>query len=206
MASYVTAAEVKAGAPTIQWSTIYDSLLPVLIERASQLVDKLTRREIGAYDASDSATERWFNAEGGKHLAIDECVEVTAVAVRRGTGLTETAFASTDYVTWPYSASAAIGPIIRLDIDDRQGSYDVWPVGKEAVGVTAKWGYSADPPGIVEQAVIVAVVRWIKRGEQMYADASLVAAAGRLLYAQGLDPTVKVLLFDSGLMKKQDLF
>ena len=202
--------EVKNAAPSLsaQWGTDYDALFASLILRAGDLVDRLTKRqdEIGTYDAPATATARHFDSEGGLYLPVDECVEVTAVAVRLGSGTAWTDFTATDYYTWPYNANATTGPIMRLDVDRRQGSQSAWPSGREAVKVTARWGYSDSPPEVVKQAVIIQVIRWMKRGEQLFADGSLVGDAGRLVYVQKLDPEARTLLIDSGMIKKVDLF
>ena len=206
-ADYTTTAVIKAHAPGIQWSDTYDTVIPQLITRASEFVDRITRREIGAYNAPDSGEDRYFDGDGGLYQTIDECVAVSAVSMRIGSGTTTwTSLAATDYRTWPYNADADTGPIVRLDMDRRQGGYSQWPTGRHAVKVTARWGYSDSPPAVVTEAVIIQVVRWLKRGEQMFTDASLVAQAGRLVYAQKLDPDIEQLLFKSGLMKKKDFF
>ena len=208
--AYVLIDEVKNASPTLsgQWGTSYDALFDSLILRASELVDRLTKRgdEVGTYDAPATATARNFDAEGGLYLPIDECVEVTAVSIRTDSGTTWTDLTATDYYTWPYNTSTTTGPIVRLDIDRRQGTRSTWPSGREAVKVAARWGYSDVPPGVVKEAVIVQVIRWLKRGEQMFADGSLVGDVGRLVYVQKLDPEVRTLLVDSGLVKKVDLF
>jgi hypothetical protein len=207
MADYVTLADVKAHATTPQWGSDYDSLIPVLITRASEFVDRLTRREVGAYDAADSATARRFSADGGLYLPIDECVEVTAVAIRETSTTTSwTDLNTDDYVTWPYNASGLGEPIIRLDIDRRSGSETEWPKGREAVKVTARWGYSDEPPAVVEEAVIAQVIRWLKKGEQMFADASMMKRAGTLTYAKQMSPVVRNTILDSHLVKGHDYF
>lgn len=204
--AYVTSAEIKADPATVNLGTSFDAVIPQLILRASELIDRLTRREPGAYDASATASDRYFDAHGERDLYIDECVEVSAVYCRFGSGTDWTTLASTDYVTWPYNASAQSHPITRLDIDRRQGTYETWPsTGPQSVKVTAKWGYSASPPYVVKQAVIIQSIRWLRRAQQLYADAGM-SAAGTLTYAQRLDPDVETLIKDSGLMRKAGLF
>jgi len=209
MTDYVTTAEVKAIAQHALASDddTYDTIIASLITRASRLVDRLTRREDNAYDAPATGTVRYFDGEGGLYQAIDECISVSAVSIRQTSGTTTwTDLESTDYREWPYNYSDQSVPIMRLDMDRRQGSYSTWPTGRQAVKVTAKWGYSDDPPPIIEQAVIAQVIRWFKRGQQMYTDSSMMAAAGELTYAKKLDPGIETILKDSGIMKKQDLF
>ena len=209
MTDYVTTAEVKAVAQHTLASDddTYNSIIGSLITRACRFVDRFTRREPDAYDAAATGTVRYFDGEGGLFQAIDECISVSAVSIRQTSGTaTWTDLESTDYRTWPYNATDYGTPILRLDIDRRQGSYGNWPTGRNAVKVTAKWGYSDDPPPIIEQAVIAQTLRWFKRGQQMYADASLMREAGTLSYAKKLDPDVQTLLLESGIMKKQDLF
>lgn len=206
MARYVTLEDVKDHASGNFTSADFDSILLSLIERASEMADRFTRRELGAYEADASASVRYFDGDGGLYQGVDECVEVSTVSMRRGSGTTWTDLASTDYYEWPYNYSSLGIPIVRLDLDRRQGSYATWPAGRQGVKVSAKWGYSTSPPAVIEEAVIAQAIRWFKRGQQMFADASLMREAGTLTYAKKMDPAVQTLLLDSGIMKKQDLF
>lgn len=191
MTAYATVSEIKEHATDIQFGDDYDVLLSALAERASRLIDRLLKRDEGAF-AVTTATARWYTSNGGTELAIDECVEITEVACRFGSGTDLTVLSSTDYIAWPYNGP----PYYRLDIDRRQGSYPAWPnTGPQSVRVTAKWGYSTDPPQHLKEAVIIQVLRWFRRGQQMFADVNLAGASmGVLSFAKELDPDVKTIL------------
>lgn len=204
--AYVTYLDVIRATPDVQWHADHYQQLTTLIGVAGELVDRLTRRYVPgleAYAAATTASARTFTAQGGLVVPIDECVAVSAVAVRWGSETAWTTLASTDYVTWPFNTT----PIMHLEIDWRQGSYSAWPAGyPQNVQVTARWGYSSSPPTVVEQAVVMQVVRWWRRGAQMFADASPVGELGAPAYTRQLDPEIQTLLIGSGLVKKQDMF
>jgi hypothetical protein len=80
--------------------------------------------------------------------------------------------------------------------------YTSFPSGPQTLRVTARWGYSADPPGDVQEAVIAQVVRWWKRGQSAFADATANPARGDLQYAQVLDPDIRTILDGAGLVRQ----
>ena len=197
MAAYATADEVKAAMPGVISGATYDTILGTLATRASELIDRLTGRDVGAYDAADVATARYFDGSGEDYQWIDECVEITTLEVKDSeTDTTYDTWLTSDYITWPYWDS----PIRKLIVDPT-GDEVYFPSGLRTVKVTAKWGYSADPPAVVKQAVVIQAARWFKRGQQAFQDVSAAAEVGQLTYAQKLDPDIETMIWAAGLRR-----
>ena len=204
--AYVTVADIKAAMPDAipAGETSYDSILGDLADRASELIDRLTGREVGAYDASASASARIYDGSGKSYQWIDECVEITKVEVKDSP-------TDDDYVTWSTSDYiVATGspdypeynktPYTLLLVDIN-GDYATFTKGPRTVRVTARWGYSDDPPEVVKQAVIIQAVRWFKRGQQAFQDVSGQVELGQLTYAKKIDPDIVAMLYDAGLRR-----
>ena len=194
MTDYVTADEVRAQMPDVEWTEAYHPILTALITRASRLIDRATGREDGAYD-SDTATVRYFDGSGQREMWVGEMAEApTAVAVDEGGSGTYTTWASTDYFTWPYNAADEGKPYVRLDVDQLNGDKSHWYRFPRSVKVTAKWGYSTAAPDDVKQAVIIQVIRWFKRAQQAYQDVGAIAELGQLRFVRQLDPDVEFII------------
>lgn len=194
MTSYVTADEVRAQMPDVEWSVAYHATLTALITRASRLIDRATGREDGAY-ASDTATVRYFDGSGQREQWLPEMAAApTAVAVDEGGAGMYTTWASTDYFTWPYNAADEGKPYVRLDVDQLNGDKSHWYRFPRSVKVTAKWGYSTAAPDDVKQAVIIQVIRYFKRAQQAYQDTGAIVELGQLRYVNKLDPDVALLV------------
>lgn len=196
---YTTVTEVKAVMPDTSWSTSYDGLLTTLITRASRSIDLFTGREPGSYSVSTNTT-RYFNGSGLREQWIDEIAEVSTVAVAEtgvvdganGSGGTYTTWATSDYFLWPYNASQFNRPYQRLDLDQLNGSKQVWYHFPKAIKITGKWGYATTtnlPPEIV-QTTIIQTARWFKRGQQAFQDTGAIVELGQLRYTKALDPDV----------------
>lgn len=202
--AYVTATEIKAAMPDAISGSDYDTILGTLATRASAMIDAITGRDTDAYDASDSATARIYDSRGEDHIYIDECVDITKLEVKDSpTDDTYVTWAATDYIkaagapSWPeYNKTPYTLLIIAIN-----GDYGTFTEGQQTVQVTAKWGYSADPPAIVEQATIIQSIRWFKRGQQAYQDVGAIEELGQLSYVTKLDPDIVAMLYDAGLRR-----
>lgn len=195
MTAYLTTAELMDEMPDVEWSGKYEPLLDSLILRASRLIDRITGREAGAYKA-ETATARFFDGSGCAYQWVDEMADApTAVAVdETGAQTTYTAWAAGDYMLWPYAATVAGRPYLRLDANTLTGNHALFYQFPRSVKITARWGYSVVVPGDVEQAVIVQTVRWFKRGQQAYQDAGAIFELGQLRYVKQLDPDVQLIV------------
>src|SRR5512139_1934645 len=93
MADYCTPAELRT---QIEKTGITgsgsDAALGVIITAVSRSIDQYTNRPDG-YVAISVATARYYSGRGEAWLMIDECVEVTQVAVKDS-------ISDTTYVTW----------------------------------------------------------------------------------------------------------
>lgn len=196
--SYATDQQVLDMIKDTSIGSDYNTLITTLALRASRLIDKLTRREVGAY-ANNTAGTRYFDGNGELSLWVDEMADAPAsVAVAEsgqvdgagGTGGTYTTWTVTDYAPWPYNALAQGKPYLRLDVEPLYGDKAYWNRYRKAVKISAKWGYSTTAPVEITEAVITQVVRWWKRGKQGFQDVGAIAALGQLQYVKQLDPDV----------------
>jgi hypothetical protein len=194
---YCTVAEIKAVMPDGNWSTTYDTLLAALATRASRAIDRYLKRKPGAFYVSANVTQ-YFDGSGERELWIGELAAApTSVHVAETGDIctpTLTAWASTDYVCWPYNALDEGRPYLRLDIDQLNGSKVVWYAYPKAVKIVGKFGYAVAVPDDVKQAACVQAARWFKRGQQAFQDTGAVVELGQLTYTQRLDPDVANLI------------
>lgn len=121
------------------------------IEAAEAFIDDYTDRN---FVATDPATERVFDGQGGDLLNIDECIEVTVV--KQGldeygdSTLTISAGGSNGYYLLPNNYDEKNIPIDKIHLRDK-----VWYRGLQNHKVTAKWGYSASAPNAIEMAATI---------------------------------------------------
>lgn len=204
MANYISVEQIKNAMPDAISGGSYDPILAELATRASAMIDRLTGRPEGAYDAPTTATARIYQGSGKDYLWIDECVAVTKVEVKDSvTDTTYVTWASTDYIVCTGSPTYPdyVNTPYTLLLVDINGNYATFTEGQRTVQITARWGYSDDPPEIVEQAVIIQSVRWFKRGQQGFQDVGGQAELGEIRYAQRLDPDIATMLFEAGLRR-----
>ena len=133
--------------------TISNSDAIEAIESAEAMIDLYTGRNFKA-DSTD--VERYFNGDGKSELCIDECISISKVEV----GLDEwgdnflikTKGGFNGYYLLPENYEARGLPINALLLRN-----DRWTTGKMNHRITAKWGFSKQPPlGIVTAATILA--------------------------------------------------
>ena len=196
---YCTAAEIKAAMPDGSWGSSYDTELARLATAASRAIDRYTGREPGAYEVTADTT-RYLDGSGGAQLWIGELAQApTSVAVAETGVLTSyTAWASTDYLLWPYNALAEGQPYLRLDIDRLNGTKAVWHRFPRAVKIVGRFGFATATPELIQQAAITQAARWFKRGQQAYQDTGAVVELGQLRYVKQLDPDIKQILYGAG--------
>jgi len=219
MAGYCTLATAKTRMQ--KTDTDADTFLPMVIDAASRAIDNFCNRPDG-FEASDHATARYFTGNGRAVLLIDECVEVTAVAVKdAATDIAYTAWATPttnmagdgdwlafngdlenpDFNSLPYSA-------LMVDLN---GDYRTFTSGRylglrgfrpegdatrsvPTVEITAKWGYAINAPDAIKEACIMQVIRWYKREQGAMASALASAELGSLDLYKTLDPDFEFIL------------
>lgn len=208
-----------------------DDALQILLDAASDAIDGLCNRPDG-FTADTTASARYFAGTGKPYLVIDECVEITAVAVKdSATDDTYTAWGTPTTVLagdgdWiPFRGDYRRPNFNRLPYTaimiDPNGDYDVFtngrmttrggfpplqdtPRGAPTVKVTAKWGYAVTAPARVKEACIAQAARWFKRGEGGWADTLASAEFGQPQFKpSALDPDIRLMLEAARLIKPQ---
>lgn len=196
-----------------------DTKLNILILAAEDLIDSYCNRPDG-FLAISTGTARVYAGSGKAYQRIDECISISAVAVKTSPSASSyTAWATTDYIK--FSGDPEYPDFNRLPYTgimiDPNGDYSSFtasryshragfrPVtgthrGVPTVQVTAKWGYSATVPNNVKTAVIAQASRWHKRFEGGWSDALASADMGQMLYRQGLDSKIKLMLDEARLV------
>ena len=115
-----------------------DRDLDDIILMVQQYIENKTNRVVSACD-KDSA--RYYEGNGSDNLKIDECIEITKVENGDdyyGDGFTEIPnTGDIRYYTEPYN---------ELPIDTLRLRGELWTPGKKNVRITARWGYSEEPP------------------------------------------------------------
>lgn len=198
MADYCSSTDIKLDMPDSQLysSSDYDDTLAAMITQASRLIDREVGRWANYFYATTDET-RYFDGSGEREQWIDECCELTSVAVSESGETCSTGYTTwtldTDYYVYPYNYSGLGQPIQRLDVD-WNGSKVNWYGYRKAVKVTGAFGWSLTPPDDIKRACIIQATRWMMRAKQGWQDASAAVELGQMLYTQQLDPDVARLL------------
>jgi hypothetical protein len=195
--NYIAIEDIKEHLPdsSLDGETSYDAILTALITRASRAVDGLLKRKPGAFYASTDET-RYYTGSGCAEQWIDELAAApTSVAVAEtGDRTSYTAWSSTDWYPWPVNALLDGMPYMRLDLDTLYGSKALWYRYPQSIKVVGPFGFSAAVPSEIEEACIIQVVRWFKRGHQGFQDVGAIADLGQLKYVKKLDPDMETML------------
>jgi len=138
--AYATLSEIKSAAPeTFGSSTTYDKAICQLAERASRLIDMLTRRTFYATTAT-----RYFPGTGSARLFIPDLLAITSVNISSDYGTTWAEVVSGDYLALGgRDLDDAITPYMAIELHPT-GSYLEWYKGPRACKVVGVWGYHAD--------------------------------------------------------------
>lgn len=215
---YCTKEEIQA--ETGLDPTKYGTAAQMMINAASRAIDNYCKRPMG-FVADIDASTRDYVSNGDNWIAIDECVEITSVAVKTSyDASTFTSWAATDWIAYsgankspnfndrPYSRimcnpSGAYTYFVRGGTGsypqyDYKGYYSDTNQSEvilvPTVRVTARWGYAEDVPNEISQACIIQASRWIKRAQSAWADAIGNETTGELRFTRNLDPDIKFLL------------
>lgn len=218
---YATLAEMKAHLPDLA-GTLSDGsrdvILTSLLTRASRLVDRATNRKPGAFYITADST-LYFDSPrssgvsyGGintgqgygeiaqsdsypaRRLRIGELADVpTSVAVTTNGDITNyTAWASTDYIMWPYNAVDFGEPYRAIDIDMLNGSQRTWYWFRKAIKIVGPFGYSRTVPDYIKELAIIQAARWYKRGQLAFQDrVGLSDSTGSIAYMNAIDQDLK---------------
>jgi hypothetical protein len=219
--AYATVAELKN---RIDLDAVADDVtLAALIDACERTINRFCNRPDG-FEADAAASARYYVGNGQPYLLVDECVEISEVAVKDSVS-------DTSYTAWdsPTTNMAGDGdwyagsgdPLVpdfnNLPYDviftDINGDYSYFTDGKTVglwgfqarrpdtmrkgtptVKVTAKWGYSVDVPDDIREATCMQTARWYKRFQGSMSDALASGELGQLMFLQKLDPDVSTIL------------
>ncbi|MFA5714364.1 MAG: hypothetical protein WC998_01315 [Candidatus Paceibacterota bacterium] len=222
--AYGTVAELKARTDIKSADAARDTVLGDMLDAAKVLIDQLLNHKDG-FEAIAVATARYFPGSGKTFQWIDECVEITAVAVKDSAS-------DTTFTAWttPTTAFAGDGDWIAFAGDPKYPSYNVLPYtgimidpnGSHSmfnsglfttrggfrpdndsvrnvpmVRVTAKWGYSVTAPTLIKEANIAQASRWFKKAQSAWADTLASTEMGLMMFAKKLDPDIETMLLES---------
>lgn len=195
--SYATVAELRAEMNLE--STSDDATLQRLLNAADKKIDRHCNRPDG-FEADASASARYYVGSGKSYQRIDECVEVTAIAVKDSPGDDEDSYTAwvvgtigttteadvfpatgdperpyyndTPYTLLVIGANANYDHFVSGGYTGRAGfsRSEVVKRGVTTVEVTARWGYSASVPDDIKEAAIMQSARWYKRLQSAMAD------------------------------------
>lgn len=123
------------------------------IEGVENIIDKITGRN---FKADTTAVARQFDGDGDQVLLIDDATAITKVEVGNddyGGSFTEILATGADrYFLEPANYGVKGVPITSIMLNGRR-----WPEGKQNNQITAKWGYSTNPPADIIFAATVFV-------------------------------------------------
>lgn len=213
---YATVSDLKNRLNIVSTDTTRDSVMAALLEAAERAINGLCNRPHG-FIADATASARYYPGNGADCMRIDECTQITTVAVKDSptdTGYTDWGAPTTTLAgdgDWIPATGSADNPEYNrtpytLLIIDPNGSYSHFTSGVlggrkvPTVKVTARWGYADTVPPQVKEACVVQASRWWKRGESGWADSAANPDMGGLQFRQSIDPDVKGMLIEARLI------
>lgn len=218
--AYATIAEIKNQFQ--KTDNTDDAILGAMLDAASRTIDRFCNRPDG-FEASDLPAVRYFPGNGKAFILIDECVEITAVAVKDSP-------TDTTYEAWtaPSAPMAGDGDWIQFTGDPQWPDFNSLPItalmvdpnGDQSqftsglftglagfprrrgslsrqvptIRITARWGYSDDIPADIKEACIMQSMIWFKRQQGSMASALASTELGDLELFRTLDPAVELIL------------
>lgn len=221
MSSYATVEQLRADMNL--GSVSDDATLQRILDAAEIKINNLCNRPDG-FVAGTATSSRYYRGKGMPYQIINECVEITEVAVKDSA--TDSAYTAWTTPTtmlagdgdWIPATGSPVDPDFTMLpytflIIDPNGGYASFTGGKfttrggfrpaslihrgvPTVRVTAKWGFSVLVPDDIKLACIMQSARWYKRLQSAMADVLASAEMGQLLYRLSLDPDIRGILED----------
>lgn len=214
--AYATVTNLKDRLNITTTDATRDAVLSALLDASSQAIDGLCNRPHG-FLADAVASARYYTGHGKAFLQIDECVEITTVAVKDSpSDTTFTAWTTPttnftgdgDWIAYrgtpehpEYNRLPYTG--LMVDPNSDEGYFTNGNMNGRSLPtakITARWGYADAVPPQVREACIVQASRWWKRGESGWADSVASADMGSLQFRQALDPDLKAMLIEARLV------
>lgn len=193
-----------------------EDTLGEILEAASGLIDGFCNRTQDGFSADTVATARVYVGDGGLVTWIDECVEVTAVAVK--TSINESSYSAWDTTDWqagfgdPRFGNFNRTPYQYITIT-QAGSQTGFTSGQlnrysePTVQVTGKWGFAAVGDRVFEllrEATVSQCMRWFQRFKTGFADTTGGPDTGTIrfrLSKEKLDPDIQTMLVEGRLVR-----
>lgn len=214
MANYATAAELRTQMEkTGVTGAASDTALGVILEAVSRAIDGYYNRPDGLV-APVVATARTYAGQGLPFIFIDDCIDVTAVAVKdSATDTTYTAWATTDWTPFtgdPEDPDFNTLPYTGVMVDPA-GDHSVFTSGRfttrggfrpstgvargaETVQVTAKWGYASAVPPAIKELTLVLAARLYKKGLSSHVDIVSSDQFGQMAYRELSATEIRLML------------
>lgn len=198
---YVTAAMVRAYMPTneVATSTVWDADVTTLCTNCSRAFDTLTFREPGAYAVSDDST-RYFDGipctatDFITMLLTGELAALTSVSIAPSGGSSYSSLLADNYWLWPYNAAAEGKPYSRIDLNPDGGAVKLWPSRPHSIQVVGKFGYSQSAPADVQEAILLYIVRILRKAQQNYQDVGAMLDSGVVMIGMKTDHDLQELI------------
>lgn len=215
--AYATTAQLKAAMNKTTAGD--DTVLDRLLDAATVWIDRVINQHKPGFDFFDApagATARVYGGSGKAWQRIDPCIEITLVAVKTGrTAATFTDWTTDNWIAYrgshqhpnfndlPFtSIMTEPGGDFATFLSGRYGTiHDYFPSmarpvlqlrgrNTPTVQVTARWGYSDDPPADIVDVCIMQAARWYKREQSAMADALAAGELGILVFRLEMDPDI----------------
>jgi len=218
---YATIAELKLAIQITKPTN--DAILQSILNYAAAALDNRCRPNHGKpsgerdfFIADTTATAAAYSGTGGATQRIDECTDITLVAVKDSADdAAYVSWAATDWIKasgdvrrpefnkTPYDL-LLIGPdgdYSRFLSGTYSGLRGFAPeiargYGVQTVQVTAKWGYATTVPDDIKAATIMQAARWYKRLQGSMSDVLASGTLGTLIFTKRLDPDIAGILED----------
>lgn len=190
MSNYVTLEELKETL-SISGETFADEQAEMALDAAEGIIEEMCNDR---FHQDGTAVARYFDAENSRLLKLRPSAgSITSVKVDDdGDGVYETTLASSDYVKWPYNASADSKPWWELRI--HPNADNVFPTAyPQAVEVTALFGWGTTPRAI-KQATSILATKLLKRRDAPFGIVAFNFDGGDAMRIARNDPDVMALV------------
>ena len=189
---YLTVAEFKGRLDSVSttWNDTESTALERILESVSRNIDRFCGRH---FYKTATATSRYFTAEDGAYLCVDDLVSIDTSGLTTdedGDRTYETTWATTDYDLWPFNAAAMNEPYTELRVAP-QGA-NSFPTVAKGVKVTGCWGWPAVPAEVTEATFLEAARQW----QHAHSPSGVIASTelGSWIVEPGLHPKTVAIL------------
>lgn len=157
---YLSVAEFRTRIDPVSttWSDTEVAAIERILEAVSRNIDRYCGRQ---FYTTATATSRYFTAEDGAYLVVDDLVSIDTNGLTTdedGDRTYETTWAATDYDLWPFNAAAISEPYTELRCTP-QGTYS-FPTVAKSVKITGSWGWPVTPAEVIEATFLEAARTW----------------------------------------------